>query len=113
MGHFFSARISFFLSAKHNLQNNIEYESSSDRNQNLSVKKYLNEIKPYLRNTIINLQKFVTWKMHLAIAINFISSKHVEQKTLIHSKSGNIEFILYDNANKVADKLFESILSRY
>ena len=29
--------------------NYIEYESSGDRNKNLSVKEYFNEIKPYLK----------------------------------------------------------------
>ena len=36
--------------------NYIEYESSGDRN-NLSVKEYLDKVKPYLRDIIINLQK--------------------------------------------------------
>ena len=34
--------------------NYIEHESNSDRNKSLSVKEYLNEIKPYLRDMIIN-----------------------------------------------------------
>ena len=37
--------------------NDIKYESSGDRNKNLSVKECLNKIKPYLRDIIINLQK--------------------------------------------------------
>ena len=36
--------------------NCIEYESNGDKNRNLSIDKYLNKIKPYLRNTTINLQ---------------------------------------------------------
>ena len=31
----------------------------------------------------------------------------------MHSKSNNIEFMSYDNANEVANELFESLLSRY
>ena len=50
----------------------IKYESNHDRNKNLSVKKYLNEMKPYLRDIIINLQKSNTWKIQFAIAINFL-----------------------------------------
>ena len=38
-------------------KNYIEYENSGDRNKNLSVKEYLDKIKPYLRDIIINLQK--------------------------------------------------------
>ena len=31
----------------------------------------------------------------------------------MHSKSDNIEFMPYDNANKFVNELFESLLSRY
>ena len=31
----------------------------------------------------------------------------------MHSKSDNIEFIPYDNANKVVNELFDSLFSRY
>ena len=37
--------------------NYIEYESSGDRHKNVSVKEYLDKIKPYLREIITNLQK--------------------------------------------------------
>ena len=40
--------------------NYIEYESNGDRN--LSLEKYLNKIKPYLRNIIIDHQSSGTWK---------------------------------------------------
>ena len=43
-------------------KNSIKYKISSDRNKNLSVKEYLDKVKPYLRNIIINLQKYDTWK---------------------------------------------------
>ena len=36
--------------------NYIEYESNGDKNRNLSLDEYLNKIKPYLRNVIIDLQ---------------------------------------------------------
>ena len=44
---------------------------------------------------------------HLTIAISFISSKDVEQESLMHLKSENIEFIVYDNTNEVVDKFFK------
>ena len=70
-------------------------------------------IIPYLRDIIINLQKSDTWKIQSTVAINFISSKDLEEKErVMHSKSDNIEFMPYDNANEVVDKLFESLLSR-
>ena len=52
--------------------NYIDYERNGDRNGNLSVKEYLNEIKPYLRDMITDLQKSCMWEVHLTIAINFI-----------------------------------------
>ena len=47
--------------------NYIEYENNGDKNTNLSLDKYLNKIKTYLRNIIINLQYFDTWKIPLTI----------------------------------------------
>ena len=36
--------------------NYIEYESNGDRNRNLSLHKYLDKNKPYVRDIIIDLQ---------------------------------------------------------
>ena len=43
--------------------------------KNLSVKEYLDKIKPYLIDIIFNLQKSDTWKIQLTFAIKFISLK--------------------------------------
>ena len=43
--------------------NYIEYESNDDRNKTLSVEKYLNKIRPYLKDIINNLKKSETWKI--------------------------------------------------
>ena len=50
----------------------MEYESNGDKNKNLSVEEYLNKIKPYLKDIIIDLQNSSTWKIQLTTAINFI-----------------------------------------
>ena len=57
----------------------MEYESNGDRNKNLSLKEHLDKIKPYLRDIIIDFQKPGQWKVQLTIAINFISSKDVDE----------------------------------
>ena len=44
-------------------------------NKNLSVQEYLNKVKPYMRDIIIDLKKYGTWKVQLTLAINFISPK--------------------------------------
>ena len=61
-----------------------------DKSKNLSVKEYLNEIKPCLRDIIVDLRKSGTWKIQLTIANDFISSKGTNEKQVMHSKSDNI-----------------------
>ena len=51
------------------LEIDIEYESYRDRNKTLSVKEYLNKIRPSSKD-INDLKKSETWKIHLTIAIN-------------------------------------------
>ena len=69
-----------------NFRNNnyIEYESNGDKNTKLSLDEYLNKIKSYLRNIIINLQISDSWKIRLVIAINFISSKNTEEERVMY-----------------------------
>ena len=74
----------------------------------LSIKKCLNEIKPYLKHIINNLKKFDTWKIYLTIAINCISSKDTDEEFAIHSRSDNIEIMIHDKADEVIKELFES-----
>ena len=80
-------------------KNYIEYESSGDKNKNLSVKEYLNKIKPYSKDVIIDLQKSSSWKVQLTTAVNLIFSKDDTEEQIMHSKSDNIEKMTYDNVN--------------
>ena len=45
--------------------NYIEYESNGDRNKVVSIKEYLDKIKPYIKD-INNLPKSDTWKVQYA-----------------------------------------------
>ena len=63
-----------------------------------------------MRDIIIIPQQLDTWEIQLAIAMNFVSSKYFDEEHVTHSKSNNIEFISYDNANEVVNELFESLL---
>ena len=54
-----------------------------------------------MRDITVNLQNSDLWKISLTIAINFISSKDVDEEHAMHSKSDNIEFISYGNANEL------------
>ena len=56
-----------------------------------------------LRNIIIDLQNSDTWIIQLTIAINFISSKDAEEERVMHSRSDNVKFASYNDANEVVD----------
>ena len=89
----------------------IQYESKGDKGKNLSIKKYLNIIKPYLID-IINEHKtygLVRYhsgnksrleetsselKIQLTMAINFISSKDSDETRTMHTKSNNVEIMI-------------------
>ena len=65
----------------------------------LSVEEYLIKVRQYLKNTII-LKKLIHGKSNND-TINFMSYKDNDEKRVIHSKSDNIEFIIYDNTDEV------------
>ena len=60
-------------------------------------------------NIIIDLQNSDTFKIQLTIAIIFISSKDSQEQVVIHSRSDNIKFTSYNNANEIIDELLESL----
>ena len=90
--------------------NNIhnEYESNGNKNKPLSIKEYLNEIKSYLKD-MNNLQKSDAWTVQLKVAINFISSKDIDEERVMHSKSNNIEIISHDKADELIAELLHPI----
>ena len=65
-----------------------------------------------MKDIIINLQKYDTWKIQLTIPINVISSRDNDEERVMHSKSDYIKFMIHDNARFV-DELFHFTLSRY
>ena len=58
-----------------------------------AVKKQINEIKPQLRDVIVNLQKSDTLKSKLIKAITFNCSKDVDEDRVMHSRSNKTEFM--------------------
>ena len=90
--------------------NYIGYKSKGDR-KTLSVKKYLNKIRPYLKDIINNLKKPDTWRIQLTITINFISSKDDNnEEHLMHSKSNTRDIMINDKADEVKEELFKSLV---
>ena len=70
------------------------------------LKNNLIKIRSYLKDIINNLRKSNTWKIQLAIANNFISSKDNDEEHVMHSKSDNIEAMTNDEAEEVLKELF-------
>ena len=65
----------------------------------------LTKLKLYWRNIIIDFQISDTWRIQVTIAINFISSKDVEEECVMHSMSDNIKRTSYKDAQEVVDEL--------
>ena len=95
------------------VSNFLEYESNGDKNKTLSIEKYVNKIRPYLKEIIIILKKCDILKIQLTIANNFISSIDNDEECVMHSKSDNIEIMINDKAEEVIEKLFRSIKKRF
>ena len=66
--------------------------------------------KPYLKDIMNNLRNSATWKIKLTIAINFISFKDTAEERIMHSKSGNIEVMVYDKANEYIENVLNYFL---
>ena len=108
----------------------IQYESKGDKGKNLSIKNYLNIIKPYLIH-LINEHKThgsvryhsgnklwleetsSEWKIQLTMAINFISSKDSDETRTMHTKSNNVEIMIGSETNEIIKDLSESFLQKY
>ena len=101
--------------------------SEAGRYENLSPKKYLNMIRPYLRDLIDEHKRIMElnnnninngnnnraeWKIQLMIKKNFISVKDFEYSGTIYSASKPIEIFMGSNTENVIDTLFNTILNR-
>ena len=93
--------------------NYIEYERNGDKNKTLSIKKYLNMIKPYLRDIIQDNKTQGELKIQLILIINFISSKDSDEIRTMHKKNNNIKIIMDNETDEIIEKHFESLLQKY
>ena len=67
-----------------------------------------------MKNIIIDLQNSDTWKIQLKIAINLTSLKDAEEERIMHSRSDNVKFTSYNDANEVVvNPRVDSLRSRY
>ena len=67
-----------------------------------------------MKNIIIDLQNSDKWKIQLKIAINLTSLKDAEEERIMHSRSDNVKFTSYNDANEVVvNRRVDSLRSRY
>ena len=83
----------------------IEYESSGDKDRILSIKEYLQMIKPYLSNKINNHKTRGEWKIQLTPAINFMTKYSYETRAM-HSTSDDIETMIGSETDEIIEELF-------
>ena len=88
--------------------NYIEYESRGNKDKNLSLKDYLNIIRPFLRDMINNYKIHVEWKIQLTMQITFISSLDTREFHIMNSKSCNIKIMKGMETDDIINELFES-----
>ena len=103
--------------------NYIEHEIKGDKKKTLSIKEYLNMIKPYLRdlindhktqgewkvcwgNPVIYYKTHREWRIQLIMIINFISSKDSDEISTMRTTSNNIEIMMGNEADEITEKLF-------
>ena len=75
-------------------KNQVESKSKGDK-KTLSVNRYLNKIRPYLKYIINNLKKSGTCKFQFTVTVNYISSidndKDFDRERVMHPNCDNIE----------------------
>ena len=110
--------------------NYIQYKSKGDQVKSLSIKKYLDIIRPYLSDIINDHKTQGKWRIHsgnkiielktqserkiqLTMAINFISSKYSDETRTMHEKSNNAEITMGNETNEIIEELFKSFFQKH
>ena len=91
----------------------IQYKSNGDKDNLLSIKEYLDIIKPYLSGIINDHKTQGEWKIKLTMTIKFFSSKDFEEIRTMHSPSDIIEVMIGSETDEIIEELFESLFQRY
>ena len=66
-----------------------------------------------MKDVINDLKESDTWKIHLTIITNFISSEDNDEERVMHSKNDNTEIIINDTADEVKEERFKSVQNRH
>ena len=71
----------------------------------MSPKEYLDIIRPYLSDMIVDYKAQGEWKTQLTMSINFISSKDSDETRNLRTKSNNIEIMMSNKTGEVIDEI--------
>ena len=111
--------------------NYIEYVSRGDKDKILSIKEYLDMIRPYLSdiindykthgklkyhsgNKVFGYKTEGEWKIQLSMKIIFVSSKDDSDEIReMHTKGDNIHIVMGSETDDIIKELFKSLLRRY
>ena len=93
--------------------NYVEYKNDGNEDKNLSIKEYLDEIRPYLSDIINEHKNKNEWKIQINMSINFISLKDANKVRTMYTKSDNVDSMTGVETNDVVEELFKSTLERY
>ena len=110
--------------------NYIEDESEGDMKKTLSIKEYLDMIRPYLRdlindrktqgewkvlsgNEVINYKIQGEWKIRLIMIINFRSSKDSDETRTMRTTGSTIKIMMGVEADEVIEEFSESFLQKH
>ena len=87
------------------------YESRGDKDAELSIDKYFDIVRPYLRNLRDNHKARGEWKIQLVMKIIFVSSLDANETRVMHTKSDNIEIMSgIESSDVIINELFKSFL---
>ena len=70
-------------------------------------------IRPYLSNIINDHKTEGEWKIQLTMAVNFISSKDLEENCTMHTKSHITEIMMGNETDEIVKELFKSLFQNY
>ena len=88
------------------------YESRGDKEKRLSVKQYLNKIRPHLYD-LINDHKIArkVWKIQMSMRANFISSKDTGETRTLYVWSDNVSIMWGSHTDDITGELFRSFFT--
>ena len=93
--------------------NYIQCESKGNKDKILIPSEYLDMIRPYLSDIINDHKTQGEWKIHLTMAISFISSKDSDDTRTMHGKTNNVQIMMGSETNEIIGELFKSFLQKY